>query len=201
MPSKSSYLKRQASIWLLYAIGFLPAIWGFYLGATDQMGTDPVKSFEHYLGFWAIRFLILALAITPLREVFGLNLIKYRRALGVLTFWYVLFHFLVYLTLDQALRLPEIIADITKRPFIIFGMIALVLLIPLALTSFNWAIRKLRKNWKRLHRLVYVITILGLVHMVMGTKVLSVEQIIYTAALVLLLGYRVFSWSRKRMAT
>lgn len=200
MTAKSSKLKRQVPVWGLYIIGFLPAVWGFYLGATDQLGTDPVKTFEHYLGFWAIRFLILTLAITPLRELFRINLIKYRRALGLLSFWYVLFHFLVYLMLDQALRMPEIISDITKRPFIIFGMLGLVLLIPLALTSFNWMIRKLRKNWSRLHKLIYPIAILGMVHMIMGTKALSAEQILYVALFVVLLGYRVFSWTKRRAA-
>ncbi|MAK59550.1 MAG: protein-methionine-sulfoxide reductase heme-binding subunit MsrQ [Ponticaulis sp.] len=200
MSSKPSQLKRQLPVWGLYIIGFIPAIWGFYLGATDQMGTDPVKAFEHYLGFWAIRFLLLTLVITPLRELFRINLIRYRRALGLLTFWYVLFHFIVYLTLDQALRMPEIISDITKRPFIIFGMLALILLIPLALTSFNWAIRKLRKNWKRLHGLVYTVAILGMIHMIMGTKVLSAEQMLYVALFVLLLGYRAVVWLKRRTA-
>lgn len=195
----TSKLKRQLPVWALYFVGFLPAIWGFYLGATDQMGTDPVKSFEHYLGFWAIRFLILTLAVTPLRDLFRVNLVKYRRALGLLTFWYVLFHFLVYLTLDQALRMPEIISDVTKRPFIIFGMLALILLIPLALTSFNWAIRKLRKNWNRLHRLVYAVAVLGMVHMIMGTKVLSAEQVLYATLLIVLLGYRVYGWVTTRL--
>lgn len=182
---------RKIPAWPLYILGLIPAVWGFYLGATNQLGTDPVKTFEIFLGLWAIRFLLLTLAVTPLRDLAGVNLIKYRRGLGLLVFWYVLFHFLVWLILDQQLMMAQAIEDITKRPFIMLGMAALILLIPLALTSFNFAIRKLRKNWNKLHKLIYVISILAAIHLFMATKVLDTEQYVYLALFIVLLGYRI----------
>ena len=94
---------RPASIWLLYAAGFVPAAWYFWLGATGQIPGNAVKTFEHLLGIWALRFLIAALFVTPLRDLAGINLLRYRRALGLLAFWYVLMHFATYVFLDQRL--------------------------------------------------------------------------------------------------
>lgn len=144
------------TIWLLYLAGLLPAAWQFYLGATGDLGADPVKTFELFLGVWAVRFLVLTLAVSPLREIFGLNLIRYRRALGLLCFYYALFHFTVYLVLDQELALHAVIADVMKRPFIMLGMAGLALLIPLAVTSNSLSIRRMGTNWLLLHRLVYL---------------------------------------------
>ncbi len=116
---------QPASVWLLYAVGLVPAAWNFYLGATDQLGADPVKTFELFLGIWTIRFLILTLAVTPARDLLGWNYLRYRRALGLLTFYYALMHFTVYMVLDQALDIAAVIDDVVKRPFIMFGMAAL----------------------------------------------------------------------------
>ncbi|MAM13764.1 MAG: protein-methionine-sulfoxide reductase heme-binding subunit MsrQ [Rhizobiaceae bacterium] len=181
---------RPASVWALYAVGLLPAVWYFWLGATNNLGVDPVKTFEHLLGIWALRFILLTLCVTPLRDLAGINLLRYRRALGLLGFYYVCFHFLVYLVLDQQMNLSVVVEDVIKRPFITFGMIALVLLIPLALTSNNWAIRTLKQNWIRLHKLVYLIAALGTLHFAMGRKVIGPEIMFYIAVCVLLLGYR-----------
>ena len=148
---------HAASIWLLYTAGLLPAIYGFWLGATGRLPGNPVKEFEHLLGLWALRFLIATLAITPLRDLFGINWIRYRRALGLLAFWYVLMHFLTYMLLDQYLNFAAILTDIARRPFITIGMSAFVMLIPLALTSNNWSIRRLGPRWVKLHKLVYFI--------------------------------------------
>ncbi|MGO7427405.1 protein-methionine-sulfoxide reductase heme-binding subunit MsrQ, partial [Rhizobium ruizarguesonis] len=148
---------QPASVWLLYVVGLLPAAWTFYLGATDQLGADTVKTFELFLGLWTIRFLILTLAVSPARELFGWNYLRYRRALGLLTFYYALMHFTVYMVLDQAMDIAAVINDVLKRPFIMFGMAALAMLIPLAVTSNNFSIRRLGKNWIWLHRLVYII--------------------------------------------
>ncbi len=128
-------------IWALYIVGLTPAVWYFYLGATGNLGADPVATFEHNLGFWAIRFLLATLAVTPIFILGGPNLIAYRRALGLLGFWYVLFHFTVYLTLDRALDFSAIIPDIVKRPYITIGMLGFIMLIPLALTSNRFSIR------------------------------------------------------------
>lgn len=181
---------HAASIWLLYAVGLLPAVWGFWLGATGGLPGNPVKEFEHLLGLWALRFLVATLAITPLRDLFGINWIRYRRALGLLAFWYVLMHFLTYMVLDQYLNFAAIIDDIVRRPFITMGMAAFVMLIPLALTSNNWSIRRLGPRWVKLHRLVYVIAAAGVLHFAMSVKVVGLEPWTYITLVALLLLYR-----------
>lgn len=181
---------RSASVWLLYVVGLVPAAWQFYLGATGNLGADPVKTFELSLGLWAIRFLILTLAVSPARELFGLNLVRYRRALGLLCFYYAVMHFTVYLVLDQNLMLSAVLADITKRPFIMFGMAGLTLLVPLAVTSNAFSIRRMGTNWNRLHYLIYVVAITGAIHFALATKVLSPEQYLYLSLITLLLVYR-----------
>ncbi|OYR13948.1 protein-methionine-sulfoxide reductase heme-binding subunit MsrQ [Brucella grignonensis] len=178
-------------VWALYAIGFVPALWAFYLGATDQLGADPVKSFEHTLGLWALRFLILTLLVTPIRDVTGISLLRYRRAFGLLAFYYVLMHFTVYMVLDQALSIPAVVADIVRRPFITIGMISLALLVPLALTSNNWSIRKLGRRWVTLHKLVYIAIAGGAIHFLMSVKSWPAEPVIYAAIVAVLLLWRV----------
>jgi sulfoxide reductase heme-binding subunit YedZ len=155
---------QSASIWALYVVGLLPAAWEFYLGATDQLGADAVKTFELFLGLWAIRFLLLTLAVTPLRDLFGWNYLRYRRALGLLAFYYVLMHFSVWLILDRGLDFGSIGADIAKRPYITIGMVCLACLLPLALTSNNWSIRRLGQRWNGLHRLIYPVALGGALH-------------------------------------
>ncbi|KZS57385.1 protein-methionine-sulfoxide reductase heme-binding subunit MsrQ [Rhizobium anhuiense] len=192
---------QPASVWLLYVVGLVPAAWTFYLGATDQLGADPVKSFELFLGIWTIRFLIATLAVSPARELFGWNYLRYRRALGLLTFYYALMHFTVYMVLDQAMDISAVINDVLKRPFIMFGMAALAMLIPLALTSNNFSIRRLGKNWIWLHRLIYIIAASGALHFALSTKILDLEQYIYVGliiALILYRSYRPIARNRKK---
>ncbi|HEV7246680.1 MAG TPA: protein-methionine-sulfoxide reductase heme-binding subunit MsrQ [Shinella sp.] len=181
---------HAASIWLLYAAGLLPAAYGFYLGATGRLPGNPVKEFEHLLGLWALRFLVLTLAITPIRDLVGINWVRYRRALGLLAFWYVLMHFLTYMVLDQYLNFAAIITDIAKRPFITIGMAAFVMLIPLALTSNNWSIRRLGPRWVKLHKLIYIIAAAGALHFAMAVKVVGPEQWLYIVLVAMLLAYR-----------
>jgi sulfoxide reductase heme-binding subunit YedZ len=192
---------QPASVWALYAVGLLPAAWTFYLGASDQLGADPVKTFELFLGLWTIRFLILTLAVSPVRDLLGWNYLRYRRALGLLTFYYALMHFTVYMVLDQALDLSAVLDDVLKRPFIMFGMAGLALLVPLAVTSNNFSIRKMGMKWIWLHKLIYIIAAAGALHFALSTKILDLEQYIYVGLIILLILYR--SWrpiarSRKR---
>lgn len=189
---------KSASVWLLYIIGLTPGVWYFYLGATDSLGANPVKAFEQLLGLWTVRFLILTLAVSPARELFGLNFIRYRRALGLLCFYYALVHLSVYVVFDQPPILSVILADILKRPFIMLGMAAFLLLVPLAATSNAFSIRRLGKNWLRLHRLIYAATVCGGIHFALSTKVLSGEQYFYLALIVLMLGYRLLRPILKR---
>lgn len=181
---------QPASVWALYVVGLIPAAWQFYLGATGNLGADPVKTFELFLGLWAIRFLLLTLAVTPARDLLGWNYLRYRRALGLLCFYYVLMHFAVYMILDQALIIPAVVDDVIKRPFIMFGMAGLVMLLALALTSNNFSIKRLGKKWIWLHRLVYIIAACGALHFALSTKVLSLEQYIYVGLLISMILYR-----------
>lgn len=181
---------KPASIWLLYIVGLMPGLYAFYLGIFGGLGADPVRAFEHLLGLWALRFLCLGLVITPLRDLFGINFIGYRRALGLLAFYYVLAHFTVYLTLDRGLILSSIAGDILKRPYIMLGMAGLLMLIPLALTSNQASIRLLGPTWNRLHKLVYPVLIVAVLHYVLSLKVISAEPAFYLAVATVLLGYR-----------
>lgn len=181
---------HAASVWLLYVVAFIPAVYGFYLGATGRLPGNPVKEFEHLLGLWALRFLIATLAITPIRDLLGINWLRYRRALGLTAFWYVLMHFLTYMLLDQYLDFPAILADIAKRPFITIGMTGFLLLIPLAVTSNNWSIRRLGPRWGKLHRLAYVVAAAGALHFALSVKVVGPEQMAYIALVALLVVWR-----------
>lgn len=178
-------------LWPVYAVGLIPAVWTFYLGFTDQLGADPLRTLERTLGEWALRFLIAALLVTPLRQLAGVNLLRYRRQLGLLGFYYALLHLSTYLILDQGLDAAAIVADILKRPYITIGMAAFMLLVPLAVTSNNASIRKLgAKGWARLHRLAYAATALGALHFLMLVKAWPVEPLVYVAIVAALLGWR-----------
>ncbi|MCJ8239440.1 protein-methionine-sulfoxide reductase heme-binding subunit MsrQ [Peteryoungia algae] len=181
---------RPASVWALYAVGLLPGLYAFYLGIFGGLGADPVRAFEHLLGLWALRFVCLGLTVTPLRDLFGINLIAYRRALGLLAFYYVLAHFAVYLTLDRGLILTSIAGDILKRPYIMLGMAGLLMLIPLALTSNQWSIRRLGQRWNMLHKLVYPVLLVAILHYALSLKVIDPEAAFYIAVTIILLGYR-----------
>jgi len=176
---------------VVYLVGIVPAIWWFWLGATDRLGADPMRELEHALGLWALRFLILTLAITPLRQLAGVNLLRYRRALGLSAFYYVLMHLTTYLVLDQGLDFHAIGADILKRPYITIGMTCFIVLLPLGLTSNNLAIRRLGgKMWQGLHRFVYLAAILAVLHFLMSVKSWSIEPATYALIVAILLGYR-----------
>ena len=181
---------KPASVWALYAIGLVPGLYAFYLGIFGGLGADPVRAFEHMLGLWALRFLCLGLLVTPVRDLLGVNLISYRRALGLLAFYYVLAHFTVYLTLDRGLIFSSILGDIAKRPYIMLGMAALLMLIPLALTSNRWSIRKLGNRWNTLHKLVYAIAAAAVLHYALSLKAVTAEPAFYIAVVTTLLGYR-----------
>ena len=183
----------------IYIVGMVPAVWYFYLGFTDQLGADPQNTLERTLGLWGLRFLIATLAITPLRRLGGPSLIRYRRAIGLLAFYYVTLHLFVYLVLDQGLNGPAIIADIIKRPYITIGMLAFTLLVPLAVTSNNAMIRRLGgQAWNRLHRLVYVAAIAAAVHFLMVVKTWNPEPVIYAVLIAGLLLFRLVTWTQKR---
>jgi sulfoxide reductase heme-binding subunit YedZ len=183
----------------IYWLGMTPAVWTFYLAVTDQLGADPMKTLERTLGLWALRFLIVTLAVTPLRRLGGPNLLRYRRALGLLAFIYALMHLTVYVALDQGFDMTAILRDILKRPYITVGMAAFAILVPLAVTSNNAMIRRLgAEAWNRLHKWIYAAAALGAIHFVMVVKSWPAEPLIYAAIVAGLLAFRLFPERRKR---
>lgn len=175
----------------VYAIGAVPGLWALYLGLTDQLGADPMKALERSLGIWALRFLVIGLAITPLRRLGGPNLVRYRRAIGLLAFFYALSHLTVYVALDQGFDWAAILKDIIKRPYITVGMLAFSILVPLAITSNAAMIKRLGgAAWQRLHRLAYVAAAAAPIHYIMVVKAWPPEPLIYAAIVALLLAVR-----------
>ena len=165
---------------------------GDTFGITGSLGANPVEEILDRFGNWALRFVLLTLAVTPLRRITGWNwLQRFRRMFGLFTFFYALVHFLTWLVLDQGMLMSAIIEDIAKRPFITIGVAALVLLIALAATSTNGMRRRLGRRWQSLHNAVYVIAILAVWHYWWQVKLDSSEPAIYAAILALLLGYRI----------
>lgn len=159
---------------------------------TGQLGANPVEEILDRFGNWALRFIMITLAVTPLRRLTGWNwLQRFRRMLGLFTFFYALLHFLTWLILDQGLLMSAIIEDIAKRPFITIGVAALLLLTTLAVTSTNGMRRRLGRRWQQLHNAVYVIGILGVWHYWWQVKQDIAEPLIYAAILAVLLGYRI----------
>jgi len=181
---------RRVPAWLLYIVLPLPAVWFLYLGLTGGLGAEPIKALEQELGEFALQLLIVGLAVTPLRRHVGINLIKFRRAIGLMAFLYVFLHLLTWLVLDVQI-LSQIWADILKRPYITVGMAGFALLVPLALTSNNLSVRKLGPRWRKLHKLTYGAVLLGGIHYVMLVKGFQLEPLIYLGVVLGLLALRI----------
>lgn len=169
---------RQTPTWVLYAAAVLLAVWTVYAAVQTP---DPAKVLERELGLRGLQILIASLCITPLRWG-GINLLKFRRAFGLMAFMFITLHFLTWSVLDLGLRWSVIMTDLTKRPYIIIGFAAFVALIPLALTSNLWSIKRLGPmRWKRLHWLVYPAVLAGAVHFILIGKVYTLESALYFA--------------------
>ncbi len=179
---------RKLPTWAVYLAGLIPLAWIIYLTLFGGIGVDPVKGIEHRLGKVALWFLVGGLTITPIRR--WLNLVKFRRAIGLLGFFYLALHLTAWIWFDMGLLLSQALADLVKRPYLTYGIIAFLLLIPLAITSNNASIRKLGSKWRTLHMLVYPAVTLGVVHYLMQMKVVSNEGWIWLAVLVGLLALR-----------
>lgn len=174
----------------IYMLGAVPAVWLIAGAGMNTLGPDPVKALENELGIWALRFLVASLCITPLMR-FGVRLMKYRRGLGLLGFFYAALHFITWITLDMGLRWPQIADDLTRRPYIVVGFLSLCLLLPLAATSWNGAIRRLgAMRWNRLHCLAYPAILAAALHFVMIGKVWTTESLVYLGLVVGLLALR-----------
>ena len=173
--------------------------WTVARAGSNALGADPVAEIEHRLGLWALRFLMLTLVITPLRQLTGWNvLVKFRRMLGLYAFAYASLHFAAYLGLDLRGFWAQVFADITKRPYITVGFLAWLLLVPLAVTSTTGWIKRLGRNWARLHKLVYVIAVLAVLHFWWLVKSDIREPALYAAIAAVLLGWRAWKALRTR---
>ena len=181
---------------LVFCVSLLPLAWLCWLAWQDELGANPVETLSHHTGDWSLRFLLLTLAVTPLRRLSGWNwLLKFRRMLGLFAFFYVCLHLGVYLIFDQFFDPSAILEDIAKRPYITVGFAGFLLLIPLAATSTNGMIKRLGRNWQHLHRLVYLIGMLGVVHYWWLVKADISEPLLYAGLLTMLLGYRAWWWN------
>jgi sulfoxide reductase heme-binding subunit YedZ len=182
---------RRIPVWAIWLAGLIPLallVWDVLTGA---VGVDPIPKIEHRLGRTALYFLIGSLAVTPVLRLTGITLIRFRRALGLLCFTYVVLHVLTWILLDMGLLWSQMARDVVKRPYLIFGMSALLLLIPVALTSNNLSIRRLGgKRWKRLHQLVYPAAILVPLHWIWALKTFPVRPVFWLIAILLLLALR-----------
>ncbi|WP_412508719.1 protein-methionine-sulfoxide reductase heme-binding subunit MsrQ [Roseovarius sp. SYSU LYC5161] len=190
---------RRIPAWPLYLLGLVPAVWLFWLGTTGRLGVEPIEVLEHELGEIALQLMVAVLAVTPLRRLAGVNLLKFRRAIGVLAFVYVTLHLLVWLLLDVAIP-AQIWADILKRPYVTVGFTAFLLMVPLAVTSNNWSVRRLGATWRRLHMLTYAAALLAAIHFFWLVKGFQIEPLIYLVVILGLLALRIRRPRKKQPA-
>lgn len=188
---------RRVPAWPVYVLGATWAAWLFWLGLTGGLGPEPINALERRYGEVALQLIVAGLLVTPLRSWTRISLLKYRRAIGVTAFCYVLAHFTVWAVLDLQ-SLSRIGAEIVKRPYITIGFAAFMLLVPLALTSNNAAVRKLgAASWKKLHKLTYPAALLAAVHYVWLVKGYPIEPFLYLGAVLGLLLVRM-KWRQRR---
>ena len=187
---------------LVFMMCLLPLMFLVYGAINNTLGVNPVEAMTRKTGDWTYYFLLMTLSVTPVRRFFNQSwLMQYRRMLGLFVFFYACLHLLTYVWFDQFFNLDEIVRDIIKRPFITLGMLSLLLLLPLAITSNQAMIKRLKKNWARIHKLVYVIAVLGLLHHVMMIKADYQQPLILGVILAMLLGSRVYFWYTRIKST
>ena len=198
MISRQKLLLHPAAKPVLLMVCLLPFAWLFYGALTNQLGPNPAEALSRATGDWTLRFLCIVLAVTPLRVISSTPaLARFRRMLGLFAYFYVVVHLLSYSWFDMGFDVPDIAKDIAKRPFILVGFSAFVLLTPLAATSFNAAIKAMgARRWQWLHKLVYLIAGLGILHFfwMRAAKNNFAEVFVYAAIVAMLLGWRV--WHR-----
>lgn len=191
---------RRLPAWPIYIVGVALPGWLFWRAATGGLGVDPIEAMEKTLGLWGLQLIVAGLCVTPLRRFAGVNLIKFRRAIGLVAFLYIVLHFLTWLLLDLGLRWEQAVGDIIKRPYITMGMLGLLAMLPLALTSNNRSVRKLgAARWQKLHKLVYLAAVAGAVHFLWLVKAWPVEPFVYLGAVLALLAVRMIP-KRRRLA-
>lgn len=182
----------------IHVLSLIPVAYLVYGIFTDNLGANPVEALTEETGIWTLRYLLITLAITPLRKLLGWTwLTQLRRMLGLYAFFYALLHFLVYVVFDQGLSLAYTYEDIVERPFITVGFAALCILLALTLTSTNGWRRRLRAGWNRLHQLVYLAGILVLLHFIWLTRADYLEPAIYTSVFIILMIPRTLGYSKR----
>ena len=188
--NKQQIVYVKALVWLLALLPLARLVW---LGFNDNLGANPVEFVEHSTGTWALVFLLITLSMTPIRLLTGqVWQIQLRRVLGLFMFFYACLHITTYVWLDFAFIWEDIIKDIVKHPRILVGFAAFILTIPLAATSNSYMIKRLKTNWKKLHKSVYLIAILVVLHYLLLVKKDVTEPLYYAAVLIFLLGIRLY---------
>jgi sulfoxide reductase heme-binding subunit YedZ len=203
MPGWTSVEIFKPAAWLkpiVFAVSLLPVgylVWQVYLltaGQANTLGADPAKAIVFFNGDWALRFMLLTLAVTPLRKIMGWPLLaRLRRMLGLFAFTYASIHFAAFTVLILELRLQDLGAELVERPYILLGFLAWLGLVPLAVTSNQYMLRRLKQRWKKLHLLVFPIVLLQLAHLFWLTRSDYTEALVYSVAVASLLGYRLFN--------
>ncbi len=193
MIARLNLLLRPLPVWLVWVAGLLPLAVLVSDTLRNHLGVEPIREIEHRLGLIALYFLIGGLAITPLFRLLRLNLIRYRQALGLLAFTYAVLHLLTWVVMDMGLLWRQMLGDIVKRPYLTLGMLAFAALVPLALTSNRWSIRRMGPlRWRGLHRLVYPAVALACLHYIWVGKVLTLGPVLWLAVVLGLLIIRPF---------
>jgi sulfoxide reductase heme-binding subunit YedZ len=187
---------------VLFALCLVPLAVLFYYGYQGDLTANPIEYITHYTGDWALRFLLITLAVTPLRTILGRpQLTRFRRMFGLFAFFYAVCHFGIWFVLDKFFSLPEMWADVMKRRYITMGMLGLLILIPLAVTSTAAWVRRLGwVRWQKLHRIVYIAPAAGVIHYWWLVKSDIRLPAMYGAILTVLMLFRVYDWTRKRKA-
>ncbi|WP_199262434.1 protein-methionine-sulfoxide reductase heme-binding subunit MsrQ [Paracoccus binzhouensis] len=188
---------RHVPVWTVWLLGLIPLgllVWDTVQG---NLGVDPVRDIEHRVGRTAIYFLLATLTVTPLLRLTRLNLMRFRQALGLICFTYAACHLAAWVVFDMAFLWAQMLGDVAKRPYLVFGMLAFVMLLALALTSNRVSIRRMGVRWRQLHRLVYPAAMLAAVHWLWALKVWESWPLMILAAILLLLGLRLLGKARR----
>ena len=181
------YLKK-----IVFKLSLIPIFFIIYQIITDQLGPEPIKEITHHTGKWTLYFIVITLAMTPLKKITKLNIwINYRRMFGLFIFFYASVHLMTYVGLDYRFDLTSIGDDIIKKKYIFIGFSAWLLLIPLALTSNKWMMKFLKHKWKKLHRLIYLISLFGAIHYLWLVKRDLTEPLIFLTIILILLAFRI----------
>ena len=186
---------------LVFLASLAPFLWLLFRTVTGRLSANPIEDITLTTGIWALRFLLITLAITPLRRISGWNrVIQYRRMLGLFAFFYAGLHLAIYVvdvvSVEGSFTFVPVIKDVVKRPFITMGMTAFLLMVPLAVTSTKGWIRRLGRRWQALHRIIYISALAAVIHFIWKVKVVIGEPVYYAVILAVLLGFRVL-WSLK----